>query len=226
MADSPRVIAALEQALADWLASHTVPQELAAAMTDACAGAEWPAGLAAVSARRAGWPENEALAWGIAAGALAGALAAAGASLESPAVVAGGTSAGARGVDGGALPLLAADGLIAGAHEALSSLESERLAAALQALDGALGDGGPWIDLARGTVPPPAWPALVPAALGPAADVDRDGPWAALAEAWADRARAAPEELWDQPGADGELKRLFRAAARAARPGTEKGADG
>ncbi|HUP20704.1 MAG TPA: hypothetical protein VM778_12225, partial [Gemmatimonadota bacterium] len=142
----PRPVESFAGILADWLSAFTVPQELAGEMADACAaGAPWAAGVAGVAARRAGWREPEAVAWGIAAGAVAGALEAARRSLEP-------APAGVRAADGPALSLLAADGLIAAAHEALSSLSPDRLAAAMAALEEALGVGGPWRGLS------PHWP--------------------------------------------------------------------
>lgn len=207
---SPPAVGAFAEALADWLSSFTVPPELAAEMASACAaGAPWAAALAGTSVRRAGWPEREALAWGIAVGALAGSLEAGRRSLASPPVGSG------RSADGPALPLLAADGLIAAAHETLASLDPGRLAEAMDALSGGFGDGGPWKTL-DGEGPRPGWPALVAVGLGPAADGDPDGPWAELAGAWREDAGDRRPSLWDHPAADAETKELLREAARAA----------
>jgi hypothetical protein len=233
----PAAVDVFAEALAEWLTSFTVPQELAAEMASACsAGAPWAAAIAGTSVRRAGWPEQEALAWGIAIGALAGALEAGRRSLAD-----GGMSAPSeepldsavaspRAADGPALPLLAADGLIAGAHEALASLGAERLVGALEALDAAFGDGGPWRHLGSDW-PRPAWPAVVACGLGPAARDDPAGPWDDLAGAWRD-AFAAPlagasesrdsapepdERLRSHPEADRDTTELFAFAADAAR---------
>jgi hypothetical protein len=216
---SPAAVEAFAERLAEWLASFTVPQELAAEMADACsAGAPWAAALAGTSVRRAGWPEQEALAWGIAIGACAGALEAGRRSLEESAPPGGRPAsdtqlASGRVADGPALPLLAADGLIAAAHEAIASLEPGRLLAAMEALAFGFGDGGPWRRLGADE-PGPGWPALVACGLRPAAQGDPEGPWAGLAEAWAagDEARLA-----DSPAADADTRELFVAAARAAR---------
>lgn len=210
---SPAAVESFAESLAEWLSSFTVPQELAAEMADACAaGAPWAAALAGTSVRRAGWDEREALAWGIAIGALAGALEAARRSLAA--------ENGARAADGPAVPLLAADGLIAAAHEALASLDPERLAVAMHALAGAFADGGPWrrIDAAW---PRPAWPAVVACGLAAAATEDPDGPWSGLARAW-DREEAG-EARWGQPTADAETRELFAEAAAAAGSGAEGG---
>ncbi len=210
----PRPVEIFAGILAEWLSAFTMPQELAGEMADACAdGAPWPAAVAGVAARRAGWAEPEAVAWGIAVGAVAGALEAARRSLE-PVPPAG------RPAEGPALSLLAADGLVAGAHEALSSLPPERLAVAMAALGEVVGDGGPWRGLAPGGSRP-AWPAAMALALAPAAREDPAGPWGELAEAW----REAAEEpdglpgdlraLWDHPGADRADRELLQAAADA-----------
>jgi hypothetical protein len=219
----PAAVDVFAEALAEWLTSFTVPQELAAEMASACsAGAPWAAAIAGTSVRRAGWPEQEALAWGIAIGALAGALEAGRRSLAA--------ENGARAADGPALPLLAADGLIAGAHEAISSLDADRLVGALEALGAAFGDGGPWRHL-RPDWPRPAWPAVVACGLGPAARDDPAGLWGDLAGAWRD-AFAAPhagapesrdpaqqpdERLRSHSEADPDTSELFALAADAAR---------
>ena len=238
----PAAVDAFAEAIASWLSAFTMPQELSAEMASACsAGAPWAAALAGTSVKRAGWPEREALAWGIAIGALAGALEAARRSFEASDIrdsARSGTAASrtepVRTADGPALPLLASDGLIAGAHEALSSLDATRLALAFEALAGAFGDGGPWKHV--GTEwPRPAWPAVVACGLGPAGAEDPDGPWDDLARAW--RAFAAPPEatiearsssgnrdsvtepdprLGHHPDADADTNELFGLAARAA----------
>ena len=190
----PAAVDAFAEALASWLSAFMMPQELSAEMASACsAGSPWAAALAGTSVKRAGWPEREALAWGIAIGALAGALEAARRSLEASderegdAAESGSAATGdakpSRTADGPALPLLASDGLIAAAHEALSSLDAPRLGAAFEALAGSFGDGGPWKHLDSGW-PRPAWPALVACGLTPAAAEDPDGPWLDLASAW------------------------------------------
>lgn len=221
----PAAVDAFAEALADWLSSFTVPQELAAEMASSCAaGAPWAAAIAGTSVRRAGWPERQALAWGIAIGASAGAFEAARRSLSA--------ENGARTADGPALPLLAADGLIAAAHEALASLEPERLVAGLDALGGTFGDGGPWKHLGPDW-PRPAWPAVVACGLGLAAAEDPDGPWGDLAASWrtvfaapgdtapeARRSAGEPDEsLGNHPAADRDTNELFAAAASAARGG-------
>jgi hypothetical protein len=226
----PAAVDTFAEALASWLSAYTMPQELSAEMASACsAGAPWAAALAGTSVRRAGWPEREALAWGIAIGALAGALEAARRSLEASedrerdATESGSAATGeakpSRTADGPALPLLASDGLVAGAHEALSALDPARLALAFDALGGTFGDGGPWRHLDQGW-PRPAWPSLVSCALTPAAAEDPDGPWNDLAEAW----RAAfgspghrPSTPLDaHPAADRDTAELLEFAARAA----------
>lgn len=147
--ETPRAVEALDRALADWLSSFTAPGGLAGEVADACAaGAAWPAAVAAVAAREAGWAGAEAMAWGIAVGAQAGALEAARRSLAD-----------------GSTALLAADALVAAAHEALASLPPARLLEALDLLEDALGDGGPWLDLAGGGGP--AADAAVGLALAP-----------------------------------------------------------
>jgi hypothetical protein len=225
----PAAVDVFAEALADWLTSFTVPQELAGEMASSCsAGAPWAAAIAGTSVRRIGWPEPQALAWGIAIGAAAGALEAARRSLE------GGESRfgqprSTRAADGPALPLLAADGLIAGAHEALASLDPGRLVAGLDALGETFGDGGPWKHLGPGW-PRPAWPAVVACGLAPAAAEDPDGPWDDLANAWR-AAFAAPSDampgardsaaqrdgsLRNHPLADHDTNELFAFAVDAA----------
>lgn len=218
----PAAVDTFAEALASWLSAFTMPPELSAEMASACsAGAPWAAALAGTSVKRAGWPEREALAWGIAIGALAGALEAARRSLESS------KNRPARTAEGPALPLLASDGLIAGAHEALSSLDGGRLGLAFEALAAAFGDGGPWRHLDTGW-PRPAWPALVACGLSPAAAEDPDGPWEDLANAWR-AAFAAPGRvpsdvtLDAHPAADRDTSELLEFAARVARePDSEK----
>jgi hypothetical protein len=228
----PAAVDVFAEALAEWLTSFTVPQELAAEMASACsAGAPWAAAIAGTSVRRVGWPEHEALAWGIAIGALAGALEAGRRSLAA--------ENGARAADGPALPLLAADGLIAGAHEALSSLEPAHLAACLDALADTFRDGGPWKHL-DASWPRPAWTAVVASGLGPAAAEDPDGAWADLATTWRESFEAPrsagsesketamekDERLRSHPEADRDTNELFAFAADAAREGDgRKGAD-
>ena len=233
----PAAVRVFEQALADWLAAFTSPAELAAEMADACSdGAPWAAAIAGVAARRIGWDDAEAMAWGLCVGGCAGALEAARRSLteapagtlaavgsvpaaEGPAPAAEGPAP--RAAEGPALPLLAADGLIAAAHETLGSLPPGRVQAALEALGGAFGDGGPWRSLSA-DAPGPAWVALVPCALAPAADAEPEGPWAAWVDAWSVDGGAAayvtPDDptLWDHPAADPDTRALLRSAARAA----------
>lgn len=161
----PRPVEILERALADWLSAYTVAGELAGEMADACAaGAAWPAAVAALAAREAGWNDVEAMAWGIAVGAQAGALEAARRSLESEAAV----EAAERPTpaDGPAAALLASDALVAGAHEALSSLSAERLAEVMEALERAWRGGGPWLAVPESSARP-AWRAVLPLALAP-----------------------------------------------------------
>lgn len=209
----PAAVDAFAEALASWLSAFTMPQELSAEMASSCsAGAPWAAALAGTSVRRAGWPEREALAWGIAIGALAGALEAARRSLAA--------ENGTRAADGPALPLLAADGLIAAAHEALAALDPERLAVAMGALAGAFADGGPWRRI-DASWPRPAWPALVACGLAPAAADDPEGPWADLGEAW--EVDGAGEARWKHPAADAETRALFAEADAAAGSGVEVG---
>lgn len=227
----PAAVGAFAEGLADWLSSFKVPQELAAEMASACAaGAPWASALAGTSVRRAGWPEREALAWGIAIGALAGALEAGRRSLAK-------SRSRDRAADGPALPLLAADGLIAAAHEALASLEPGRLGDAMEALAAGFGDGGPWRAL-DAAWPRPAWPVVVAIGLGPAADQDPEGPWTELADGWrsafstpadvspeAREGADAHEALASHPAAAPETRELFAAAARAALSRSEGGDD-
>jgi len=229
---APAAVDAFAEALASWLSAFTMPQELSAEMASSCsAGAPWAAALAGTSVRRAGWPEREALAWGIAIGALAGALEAARRSLEASdereedAGESGSAPTGdakpPRTADGPALPLLASDGLIAGAHEALSSLDGSRLGLAFEALAGAFGDGGPWKHL-DSSWPRPAWPALVACGLTPAAADDPDGPWSDIADAWraafAAPGRVASQTMLDaHPAAHRDTVELLEFATRAAR---------
>lgn len=233
----PAAVERLAEALADWLASFTVPAALGAEMAEACAaGSEWVAAIGASAVRRAGWTDAEALAWGIAAGGLAGALEAGRASLAQESADSRSREAVAA-ADGPARVLLAADGLIAAAHEALGALAPDRLQAALRAVSGEFGDGGPWRRLSV-VLPRPAWAALVPCALAPAAAEQPAGPWAVYEAAWrgtygrdsgdpppgppnpggktADPARVAAV-LWDHPAADAATRALLRAAAREAR---------
>lgn len=222
----PAAVDTFAEALASWLSAFTMPQELSAEMASACsAGAPWAAALAGTSVKRAGWPEREALAWGIAIGALAGALEAARRSVEASEER--DEEGPARTAEGPALPLLASDGLIAGAHEALSTLDAARLALAFEALAEAFGDGGPWKHLDSGW-PRPAWPALVACGLGPAAADDPGGPWEDLSRAWRAGFAApgsAPSDipLDAHPAADRDTAELLEFAARAARgPGSER----
>lgn len=233
----PAAVDVFAEALAEWLTSFTVPQELAAEMASVCsAGAPWAAALAGTSVKRAGWPEREALAWGIAIGALAGALEAARRSLaasEEPEIdpVASGAETTAKGkpartADGPALPLLASDGLIAGAHEALSSLDPARLGRAFEALADGFGDGGPWRYIDSGW-PRPAWPAVVSCGLAPAAAEDPRGPWYDLAKAWhaafgTPGPAASGVTLDAHSAADPDTVELLEFAARAARSGQEE----
>lgn len=222
----PAAVRNFEQALADWLASFTSPAGLGAEMADACAeGAPWAAAIAAAAARRAGWPDAEAMAWGLCVGGCAGALEAARRALaaESPSAAPDRTEGRARSLatTGPALPLLAADGLIAAAHETLGSLRAARARAALDALARTFGDGGPWRGLSA-EWPAPAWPVVVPCALGLAAGSEPGGPWSDWAEAW-DAAYGGPERapvdqdaLWNHPSGDREMRALLRAAASAA----------
>lgn len=241
----PEAVRSFAGILADWLASFTMPAPLGAEMADALeAGSDWVGAIASTAVRRAGWPDAESVAWGICVAAISGAFEAARRSLDGPT---GRRDPGAT-ADGPARALLAADGLIAAAHETLAALEEERLLEAIAALEEEFGDGGPWRGLAR---PPdtasasdspagagsPAWPGFVPLALAPAAADSSDGPWTDLAAAWRDRyavrredgaAGPAPnrdlqddEDLFRHPVADESTATLLRAAAAAARrPGT------
>ena len=228
----PAAVDVFADALASWLSAFMMPQELSAEMASVCsAGAPWAAALAGTSVKRAGWPEREALAWGIAIGAVAGALEAARRSLAACEEREGDRAEGGatatlegeppRTADGPALPLLASDGLIAGAHEALSSLDPARLAPAFEALAGAFGDGGPWKHMSA-RWPRPAWPTVVACGLGPAAAEDPDGPWDDLANAWRTAFAAPPVTepdplLGAHPDADHDTNELFALAVRAAR---------
>lgn len=204
----PAAVRVFETALADWLASFTMPESLAGEMAEACAGgAAWVAAIAAVAARRAGWSDPEAMAWGLCMGGLAGALEAGGRSVAP---------AGAEAGPSPALALLAADGLVAAAHEALGSLPPDRAREALAALAAAFADGGAWRAVAEPD-PGAAWPDLVPGALELAAREEPEGPWEDWASAWAEWRAADPRELWDHPRADRETRTLLRVAARAAR---------
>lgn len=174
----PRAVEALDRALADWLSTFTVPGELAGEMADACAaGAAWPAAVAAVAAREAGWNDAGAMAWGIAVGAQAGALEAAARSLAAAPADPGEPP---RAADGPARALLASDALVAASHEALSALDPDRLAAALATFARVLGDGGPWRAMA--TDPPePAWRPAIPLALAILGEAPPSDALAALA---------------------------------------------
>jgi hypothetical protein len=142
-------------ALSEWLASFTMPESLAGEMADVCSGgAPWPAAIGGTAARRSGWGDAEALIWGIAVGGLAGGLEGVSASFASSVDV--GRTPGTA-VDGAAGTLLAADGLVAAAHEALGSLGPDRLEIVMSALAEEFGDGGPWGRLCR--VGGVAWPA-------------------------------------------------------------------
>ncbi|MDX1622687.1 MAG: hypothetical protein R3199_01745 [Gemmatimonadota bacterium] len=217
----PRAVEATARALADWISTFPMSGELGAAMAEACdAGAPWPAGVAATAARAAGWRDEETMAWAIGVGALAGALEAARASLEHGSGIAG--SEPDSTADGPARELLAADGLIAAAHEALSSLDPERLEVALRAVEEEFGDGGPWraLDVDR---PRPGWPWLVAVAVGPAA-ADPVGPWAEVRAAWrsaypAGSGEPRPADLETLAGPlalEESARALLRAAAEAA----------
>lgn len=223
----PDEVERLDEALVEWLGSFIVPEALGAEMASACAaGAAWAAAIGAGAVRRAGWPDAEALAWGVTVGGLAGALEAGRRSLAA-------SEPGGRGSEGHpAHALLASDGLVAAAHEALSTITPERLGTALETLAEEFGDGGPWRRLS-GAWPGLAWPVLVPCAMGPAAAEQPDGPWRACAEAWrvfdegqddepaatrgAEPPEVPPAELWRQPGADRVTRALLRAAALEAR---------
>lgn len=222
--------------LADWLASYTIAAPLAAEMADALeAGSAWVGAIGAGAVRRAGWPDAESVAWGISVSALAAAHEAAIRSLKGETAAARDPGSGA---EGPARALLAADGLIAAAHETLASLSPERLAAAFVALERAYGDGGPWRLLpAEAVTTGPgasAWPRFVPLALRPAAMERPDGPWADFAAAWerfgdagpggdGDPEAAAERALYEHSVADGSTVALLRAAAEAARRPSRKG---
>lgn len=210
--------------LADWLASYTMAAPLAAEMADALeAGSAWAGAIGAGAVRRAGWPDAESVAWGIGVSALAAAHEAAFVSLGG----AGEPREPGSGAAGPARALLAADGLIAAAHEALATLSPERLAVAFTALGTVYGDGGPWRLLPATGPRSPAWPRIVPLALRPAALERPDGPWADLAGAW-DRfidtgpagngnLGAAGRDLYEHAAADPSTTALLEAAAEAAR---------
>jgi hypothetical protein len=222
----PEAVERFAGILADWLASYTIPGPLAAEMADALeAGSAWVGAIGAGAVRRAGWPDTEAVAWGIAVSALAAAHEAAALSLEGEAVAREPGS----GALGPAVALLAADGLIAAAHETLASLAPERLVAAFAALERVYGDGGPWrllpAEAGRSSSGrAPAWPRFMPLALYPAAMARPEGPWADLAVAWelsgsdddGTDPEAAGRARHDHPAADGSTGALLRAAAIAA----------
>lgn len=243
----PEAVGGFSGILADWLGSFTMPAPLGAEMADALGeGSDWVGAIASRAVRRAGWPDTESVAWGICVAALAGAFEAARRSLDG---AAGSRDPGAT-ADGPARSLLAADGLIAAAHETLASLGADRLLTAIQALEEEFGDGGPWRHLAaaasmgdvRAGGPPPAWPRFVALALAPAAAERPDGPWADLGAAWRERHggspvpgagqpapdRRADDALCGHPGADEWTTALLRAAADAAagRPGPDGTVDG
>ncbi len=229
----PDAVRSFAEILADWLASFTMPAPLGAEMADALeAGSSWVGAIASTAVRRAGWSDAESVAWGICVAALSGAFEAARRSLDG---VAGRRDPGAT-ADGPARALLAADGLVAAAHETLAALEEERLLAAIAALEEEFGDGGPWRVLAHpgGTddnpdpgagAGSPTWPGFVPLALAAAAADPSDGPWTDLAAAWRKRYALRPEggaaeddeDLFRHPGADASTAALLRAAAAAAR---------
>lgn len=223
--DRPSAVRALDAALADWLGSFTAHGDLIGAMADACAaGGAWVGAIGATAVRRTGWADPAAMAWGIAMGALAGAVEAA---RDSLANLSGGE---VRGADGPARKLLAADGLVAAAHEALASLDPERHVSALEAIDSAMGSGAPWDAVAKGGPRSPSWAAIVPLAVTPAARTSEAGPWSGYALAWRSAfvassrgtggTREAPfpdAELWERPDAGEEIRALLEAAARAAR---------
>jgi hypothetical protein len=208
-------------ALSEWLASFTMPESLAGEMANVCSGgAPWPAAIGGTAARRSGWGDSESLVWGIAVGGLAGGLEGASTSIASGVDMARtpGTA-----VDGAAGTLLAADGLVAAAHEALGSLGPDRLEIVMDALDQEFGDGGPWERLGR--VGGLAWPVIVPLALMPAAGTDPRGPWNDYANAWgvvygsraSTKATAESSALWSHPAADDATRGLMQAATDEAR---------
>lgn len=239
----PETVRSFAAILADWLGSYTMPAPLGAEMADALeAGSDWVGAIASTAVRRAGWPDAESVAWGICVAALSGAFESARRSLDGAAVRRDpGLTA-----DGPARSLLAADGLIAAAHETLASLEEDRLLTAMDALEGEFGDGGPWRALAASAPDgastdrdPTAWPRFVALALTPAAVHRPDGPWADLGAAWKERYGASPdkgaeeaprrklhdeEALYRHPAADESTAALLRAAALAARPPGRDGA--
>jgi hypothetical protein len=203
-------------ALSEWLASFTMPASLAGEMANVCSGgAPWPAAIGGSAARRAGWGDAESLVWGIAVGGLAGGLEGASTSLASGVAV--GRTPGTA-VDGAAGTLLAADGLVAAAHEALGSLGPDRLEIVMSALDQEFGDGGPWGRLGR--VGGLAWPVIVPLALMPAAGTDPQGPWTDYANAWrvvhgsrgSTEATVESSSLWNHSAADDATRVLMQAA--------------
>jgi hypothetical protein len=232
----PEAIERFAGILADWLASYMIAAPLGAEMADAMeAGSAWVGAIGAGAVRRVGWPDAESVAWGISVSALVAAHVAAIRSLDGE-IQSRDPGSGALGP---ACALLAADGLIAAAHETLASLSPERLAAAFAALEHAYGDGGPWKLLpaeAATTGPGTAvWPRLVPVALRPAAMENPDGPWADLAAAWerfgdagsggdgGDPEAAAERALYQHSAADRSTIALLRAAAEAARRPGRKG---
>jgi hypothetical protein len=172
-------------ALSEWLASFTMPESLAGEMADVCSGgAPWPAAIGGTAARRSGWGDAEALIWGIAVGGLAGGLEGVSASFASSVDV--GRTPGTA-VDGAAGTLLAADGLVAAAHEALGSLGPDRLEIAART-----DPQGPWTDYAN------AWCAVY-GSRGPA------------------EAAGDSNSLWDHPAADDVTRALMQAATDEAR---------
>lgn len=186
----PRAVEVLDRALADWLSAYTVAGELAGEMADACAtGAAWPAAVGALAAREAGWADVEAMAWGIAVGAQAGAYEAARRSLESESAVDGAERP--RPADGPAATLLASDALVAGAHEALSSLAPERLAEAMAVIEEASRGGGPWLAVPERRAGP-AWRAAIPLALAPLGDAGPSDELSGLVEAARERISSGP----------------------------------
>ncbi len=236
----PETVERFAGILADWLASYTIAAPLGAEMADALeAGSAWVGAIGAGAVRRAGWPEAESVAWGISVSALAAAHEAAIRSLEE------GTEARdpGSGAEGPALALLAADGLIAAAHETLASLSPERLAVVFAAIGRVYGDGGPWrllpAEAATRSAGTAAWARLVPLALRPAAMRQPDGPWEDLAAAWErlggagptgnsgvdgrDPEAAAQRDLYQHPAADRPTIELLRSASKEARrPGRKE----
>lgn len=215
--DDPREVERFDGILADWLASYTIAAPLAAEMADALgAGSAWVGAIGAGAVRRAGWPDTESVAWGISVSALAAAHEAAARSLEGAAE----PRDPGTGAEGPARALLAADGLIAAAHETLASLSPGRLAVAFDALGSVYGDGGSWRLLGGETSGPvpPAWSRLVPLALRPAAREQPEGPWEDLAAAWERSGGIGMgEESSGHPTADPSTLALHDAAAREAR---------